>query len=67
MIPDDKNIPTFIPVFVSDIDGEKNGLYSDTILNVNVRDATLTEKQKGWYSGGYTIKVDIKLKEYKSK
>jgi hypothetical protein len=63
MIPDDNSTPTFIPVFVSDIDGKENGLYSDTILNVNIKDAVRTGKQKGWYGGEYTVKVDIELKE----
>ncbi|GHT60015.1 hypothetical protein AGMMS50239_08020 [Bacteroidia bacterium] len=65
MIPDEKNIPTSIPVFVNDIDGKVNGLYSDTILTVNVTGTTHSGKQQGWYGGEYTVNVDIALTEQK--
>jgi putative lipoprotein (rSAM/lipoprotein system) len=65
MIPDEKNIPASIPVFVNDIDGKVNGLYSDTILTVNVTRAAHSGKQQGWYGGEYTVNVDIALTEQK--
>ena len=65
MIQDDNSIPTFIPVYVSDIDGQENGLYSDTILNVDFKNAVHTGKQKGWYDGEFTTTVNIELTEQK--
>jgi len=54
-----------IPVFVSDIDGQENGLYSDTILNVDFKNAEHTTG-KGWYDGEFTVTVDVELTEQKS-
>jgi len=65
MIPDDNSIPTFIRVFVRDIDEKENGLYSDTILNVDFTNAVHTGKQKGWYDGEFTTTVNIELTEQK--
>ena len=54
-----------IPVFVSDIDGQENGLYSDTILYEDFKNAIHTGKQKDWYFGEYTVNVTIELSEQK--
>ena len=51
-----------IPVFVQDIDGEENGLYQDTIINIDFKDASRSGKPKGWYSGKFTVEKNIKLK-----
>ncbi len=51
-----------IPVFVQDIDGEENGLYQDTIINVDFKDATRSGKPKGWYDGKFTVEKNIELK-----
>jgi len=54
-----------IPVYISDIDGQENGLYSDTILNVDFKNAIHTGKQKDWYDGEFTTTVNIELTEQK--
>ncbi|HRZ96948.1 MAG TPA: radical SAM-associated putative lipoprotein [Paludibacter sp.] len=50
-----------IPVYVEDIDGNENGLYRDTVINVNFEDATRSGKQKNWYDGKLTLNADIEL------
>ena len=61
---DDRSYPIYErPVFIEDIDGEQNGLYSDTILNVDFTNAVHTGKQKDWYNGVYTVNVDVELSE----
>jgi len=46
----------------SDIDGIENGLYpSDTIIEIDMRDAKKTKSGKGWYEGEFTKTVEIEL------
>jgi putative lipoprotein (rSAM/lipoprotein system) len=50
-----------LPVYVQDIDGTENGLYNDTILNIDVENAKRIGKAKNWYDGEYTLDVNIEL------
>jgi putative lipoprotein (rSAM/lipoprotein system) len=50
-----------IPVYVQDIDGNENGLYRDTVLQVNFENAKQSGKQKGWYNGEYSLDINIEL------
>lgn len=52
-----------IPVYVEDIDGEENGLYRDTVLNVNFDNAVRSGKRKNWYDGEYTLDLKIELNQ----
>ena len=61
---DDNSKPIYErSVFIEDIDGEQNGLYSDTILNVDFTNAVHTGKQKNWYDGVYTVTENVQLNE----
>ncbi|MDR1610573.1 MAG: radical SAM-associated putative lipoprotein [Candidatus Symbiothrix sp.] len=53
-----------LPVYVSDIDGDQNGLYRDTVLTVNFKDAVRSGKPQGWYVGEYTVNMDVELTEW---
>lgn len=50
-----------VPVYVQDIDGAENGLYNDTILNVDFENANHTGKKRNWYDGEFSVDVNIKL------
>jgi len=54
-----------LPVFVQDIDGTENGLYNDTILNVDFENVKPTGKAKNWYEGEYTLDVKVELTKKK--
>jgi len=59
------NLNQTIPVYVEDIDGEKNGLFQSEILQVDFSKAKHSGKPKGWYKGEYTVTVDVELTEIK--
>jgi len=48
-------------VYVVDINGNENGLYRDTVINVNFENAVKSGKTKNWYVGKLTLNVDIEL------
>jgi len=51
------------PIYVEDIDGEKNGLFKSEFLEVDFKDAVRSGKQKSWYKGEYTVNMNIELTE----
>jgi putative lipoprotein (rSAM/lipoprotein system) len=51
------------PVTFSDIDGEVNGSFADTTVVVDFTKAEQTQKGNGWYSGEYTVNLDVELRE----
>lgn len=51
-----------IPVYVQDIDGEENGLYQDTLIKVDFKDAVRSGKRTDWYDGKFTVEKNIELK-----
>jgi len=54
------------PVYVHDIDGEKNGLFKSDTLQIDFSKAERTKKpQGGWYEGEYTVTVKVELTEIK--
>ena len=55
-----------MPVYVDDIDGEKNGLFQSDTLQVNFQNAEQTKKSNGWYDGEFTVTVNIELTEIKN-
>jgi putative lipoprotein (rSAM/lipoprotein system) len=57
----------FIPVeginiYVEDIDGTQNGLYNDTVINVDLKNATKSGKTTNWYEGKFTKVQNIELR-----
>jgi len=52
-----------LPVYVRDIDGEKNGSFQSEALQVNFKDAVHSGKPKSWYHGEYTVTVNVELSE----
>jgi putative lipoprotein (rSAM/lipoprotein system) len=52
-----------LPVYVEDIDGEKNGSFQSEILQVDFSKAERTGKPNSWYSGEYTVNVNVELTE----
>ena len=52
-----------LPVYVEDIDGEKNGVFQSKYLQVDFSKAEQTKKSKGWYEGEYTVTVTVELTE----
>lgn len=54
-----------LPVYVNDIDGAENGLYRDTVLQVDFEDAEQKKKSKGWYKGEFVKTIKIELPEQK--
>ena len=56
IIPDDE-----ITVYVVDIDGDENGLYRDTVINVNFENAAKSGKTRNWYGGKLSLNLDIEL------
>jgi len=56
-----------LPVYVEDIDGEKNGLFQSEILQVDFSKAEHSGKPKGWYGGEYTVTVNVELTEIENK
>lgn len=54
-------IPAFlddeITVYVVDINGNENGLYRDTVINVSFENAVKSGKTKKWYVGKLTLNV----------
>ncbi|MDR1723361.1 MAG: radical SAM-associated putative lipoprotein [Tannerella sp.] len=51
------------PVYISDIDGEANGSFADTTVVVDFKTAEQTKKGSNWYSGEYTVNLDVELRE----
>ncbi|MEA4935818.1 MAG: radical SAM-associated putative lipoprotein [Paludibacter sp.] len=49
------------PVYVQDVDGNENGLFRDTVINVNFDNATRSGKRTDWYEGELSIELDIEL------
>jgi putative lipoprotein (rSAM/lipoprotein system) len=58
-----ENLP--LSMHISDIDGAENGVYGDTIIEVNFKDAQRTKKASGWFDGEYVKNVNIELPEKK--
>ena len=54
------NVPT-LSVFVSDVDGEKNGLFHSEFLQVDFSDAVRSRNSNG--SDEYTVTMDVELTE----
>jgi putative lipoprotein (rSAM/lipoprotein system) len=54
-----------IPVFVEDIDGEENGLFQSEQIQVDFTKAEHTKKGDRWYSGEYTVTMNVELTEMK--
>lgn len=54
-----------LPVFVQDIDGDENGSYNDTVLNVDFENAIRTGKAKNWYDGEYSLEMKVELTKKK--
>ena len=52
-----------LPVYVEDIDGDKNGSFNSEYLEVDFRNAEHSGKAKSWYKGEYTITVNVELTE----
>jgi len=52
-----------LPVYVEDIDGEKNGLFQWERLQVDFSNAEHSGKPKRWYKGEYTVNMNIELTE----
>ena len=50
-----------MPVFVQDIDGEKNGLFQSDTLHVDFSKAEHSGKQKDWYYGEFTVTLNVEL------
>ena len=59
--PPDKNLT--LPVYVEDIDDEKNGLFQPEYLQVDFKDAVHSRKQTHWYDGEYTVTLNVELTE----
>ena len=57
-LPDSKQ-----EVYFYDIDGEENGLYRDTVVVVDFKEAEQTKKGKSWYRGEFTVTENIELKQ----
>ena len=51
-----------INIYVEDIDGTQNGLFNDTIINVDMKNATKSGKVTGWYEGKFTKEQNIELR-----
>jgi len=49
------------PIYVQDIDGDENGLFRDTVINVNFENAVRTGKKTDWYDGELTVNLDVEL------
>ena len=47
---------------VQDIDGEENGAFNDTIINVKINENEFKGGDREWYDGVYRKSFDIKLK-----
>ena len=60
------NFP-LLPVYVEDIDGEKNGLFQSETLQVDFKSAEKTGKPKGWYDGEFTVTLNVELTEIENK
>ena len=54
---------TFIPLFIEDIDGEKNGLFVSENLQIDFSKATQSGKPQSWYNGEFTVTQNIELIE----
>ena len=50
-------------VFVEDIDGEENGLFQSEQTQVDFTKAEHTKKGDRWYSGEYTVTMNVELTE----
>ena len=46
-------------VIVRDIDGSKNGVYEDQMIDIRFTEADQNGERKGWYMGTRTKDVDI--------
>jgi len=56
-----------VPVYVEDIDGEKNGLFHSETLQIDFSKAEQSKKPKGLYEGEYTVTVKVEMTEVKNK
>ena len=56
-----------LPVYVEDIDGEKNGLFQSETIQVDFKSAEKTGKPKGWYDGEYTVTLNVEMTEINNK
>ena len=52
-----------LPVYVEDVDGEKNGLFHSECLQVDFSKAEHSGKSKSWYEGEYTVNLNVELTE----
>jgi len=48
-------------VHFSDIDGEKNGLFENKVVELNIEDFEETRPPSGWFMGEFTKRLDVKL------
>ena len=46
----------------SDVDGEENGVYADTVVHVLFKDAQFTGGDGSWYWGAATVTKDVQLR-----
>jgi putative lipoprotein (rSAM/lipoprotein system) len=51
------------PVYVEDVDGEKNGSFKSEKFTVDFKNAKQTKKPKGWFEGEYTVTLNVELTE----
>jgi putative lipoprotein (rSAM/lipoprotein system) len=56
----------YVPVIITDIDGEKNGSFASDTINIDIKDMELTGKPKGWYKGKYVSTLKVELTEKKA-
>jgi putative lipoprotein (rSAM/lipoprotein system) len=61
----DKNLT--LPVYIDDIDGEKNGLFQSERLEVDFSKAVQTGKPSSWYEGEFTVTKNVELTEIEEK
>ena len=55
-----KDVPVDVQrVIVRDIDGSKNGVYEDQMIDIRFTEADQNGERKGWYMGTRTKDVDI--------
>jgi len=52
-----------IPVYVEDIDGEKNGSFQPEYLQVDFSNTVHSGKPTNWYEGEYTVELNVELTE----
>jgi putative lipoprotein (rSAM/lipoprotein system) len=55
-----------VPLYVEDIDGEKNGLFQSEQIMVDFSEVKLSGKPKSWYQGEYAVSLNVELTESKT-